>query len=380
MIEAVFQQAVQLDAAASSPASHRDAMLGTRIGPYKLRSVLGEGGFGIVYLADQEQPIRRRVAIKILKPGMDTSQVLARFEAERHTLALMDHANIARVFDAGMTENGRSYFVMELVQGEPITAYCDAHKLSLKERLGLFFTVCQAVQHAHQKGIIHRDIKPTNVLVTVIDNQPAPKIIDFGLAKALEQPLAERSIFTEQGQFLGTPEYMSPEQAGMAIADIDIRNDIYSLGVLLYELLTGTLPFDRRILRQASFEEICRIIREDEPPRPSTRISTLGGDSQDLAKNRQVVPQILHRQLRQELDWIVMKALEKDRGRLRRRDCLGRRHPALPGPRTGTCRTAWQLVPGAEVRPSLPGAALGRRRICGTARCDHDSGRSRILS
>ncbi len=188
-------------------------------------------------------------------------------------------------------------------------------KLSLKERLGLFFTVCQAVQHAHQKGIIHRDIKPTNVLVTVIDNQPVPKIIDFGLAKALEQPLAERSIFTEQGQFLGTPEYMSPEQAGMSIADIDIRSDIYSLGVLLYELLTGTLPFDRRVLRQASFEEICRIIREDEPPRPSTRISTLGDDSQDLAKNRQVVPQILHRQLRQELDWIVMKALERDRGR-----------------------------------------------------------------
>ncbi len=217
LIEAVLKQAEQLDAAASSHASHRDAMLGTRIGPYTLRSVLGEGGFGIVYLADQEQPIRRRVAIKILKLGMDTSQVLARFEAERHTLAMMDHANISRVFDAGMTENGRSYFVMELVQGEPITAYCDARKLSLKERLGLFFTVCQAVQHAHQKGIIHRDIKPTNVLVTVIDNQPVPKIIDFGLAKALEQPLAERSIFTEQGQFLGTPEYMSPEQAGMSV-------------------------------------------------------------------------------------------------------------------------------------------------------------------
>ncbi len=310
-IETVFRRWQRLEATVPL----RNEMLGSRIGRYTLLSILGEGGFGIVYLAEQEQPIRRRVAVKILKAGMDTKQVLARFEAERHTLALMDHANIARVFDAGTTDSGRSYFVMEWVHGEPITAYCDAHKLSLKERLGLFLTVCQAVQHAHQKGIIHRDIKPTNILVAVIDNQPVPKIIDFGLAKALARPLTEESIFTEQGQLLGTPEYMSPEQAGMTIADIDIRSDVYSLGVLLYELLTGTLPFDRRVLRQAGFEEICRIIREVEPPRPSIRISMLGGDSQDLAKNRQVDPNSLRRQLRQELDWIVMKALEKDRAR-----------------------------------------------------------------
>ncbi|MGA2255203.1 MAG: tetratricopeptide repeat protein, partial [Thermoguttaceae bacterium] len=313
LIATAFQRAEQSDATVPPPV--HDEMLGSSIGPYKLLSVLGEGGFGIVYLAEQEEPIRRQVALKILKAGMDTKQVLARFEAERHTLALMDHANIARIFDAGTTENGRSYFVMELVRGERITAYCDSHKLTLKQRLALFLTVCQAVQHAHQKGIIHRDIKPTNILVTVVDDHPVPKIIDFGLAKAMARPLTEQSIFTERGQLLGTPEYMSPEQAGMAIADIDIRSDIYSLGVLLYELLTGALPFDRRMLRQASFEEICQIIREVEPPRPSMRISTLGGDSQDLAKNRQMDPQSLHRQLRQELDWIVMKALEKDRSR-----------------------------------------------------------------
>jgi eukaryotic-like serine/threonine-protein kinase len=314
LIDAVFRRWEQLEAAVP-PTPRRDEMLGSRIGPYTLLSVLGEGGFGIVYLAEQVEPIRRQVAVKILKAGMDTKQVLARFDAERHTLALMDHANIARVFDAGITVSGRSYFVMELVRGEPITAYCDSHKLALKERLGLFLTVCQAVQHAHQKGIIHRDIKPSNVLVTVADNRPLPKIIDFGLAKAIAQPLSEQSIFTGQGQLLGTPEYMSPEQAGLAVEDIDIRSDIYSLGVLLYELLTGTLPFERRMLRQTSFEEICRIIREVEPPRPSDRISSLGADSHALAKNRQMDPGSLHRQLRQELDWIVMKALEKDRNR-----------------------------------------------------------------
>ncbi len=270
VIDTVFRRSRRAEATLLPPAPLRDEMLGSRVGPYTLLSVLGEGGFGIVYLAEQEQPIRRRVALKILKAGMDTKQVLARFDAERHTLALMDHANIARVFDAGTTDSGRSYFVMELVRGEPITAYCDSRKLTVKQRLGLFLTVCQAVQHAHQKGIIHRDIKPTNILVTVVDDQPLPKIIDFGLAKALARPPSEESIFTEQGQLLGTPEYMSPEQAGMAVADIDTRSDIYSLGVLLYELLTGTLPFDRRMLRQAGFEEICRIIREVEPPRPST--------------------------------------------------------------------------------------------------------------
>jgi len=315
LIEAVFLRAQHLDAAASQAAAPPDAMLGANVGPYTLVSILGEGGFGIVYLAVQEQPLRRRVAMKIIKPGMDTRQVLARFEAERHNLALMDHANIARVFDAGATDNGRSYFVMELVQGDPITTYCDRHKLTLKQRLGLFLTICQAVQHAHQKGIIHRDIKPTNILVTVVDNKPVPKVIDFGLAKAMEQPPTGGSFFTERGQLLGTPEYMSPEQAGASPLDVDSRSDIYSLGVLLYELLTGTLPFERRMLRQAGFAEICRIIREVEPPRPSSRVSMLGEGSQDLARNRQADPNSLHRQLRQELDWIVMKALENDRGR-----------------------------------------------------------------
>jgi serine/threonine protein kinase len=314
VIEAVFRRWAQLEAEVP-PAPVHDEMLGSRIGPYTMLSVLGEGGFGIVYLAEQEGPICRQVAVKILKAGMDTRQVLARFDTERQTLALMDHANIARVFDAGTTEKGRSYFVMELVRGQPITAYCDSHKLALKERLGLFLTVCEALQHAHQKGIIHRDIKPTNVLVTEVDGHPLPKIIDFGLAKAIAPPPGDKSIFTEQGQLLGTPEYMSPEQAGTAVADIDIRSDIYSLGILLYELLTGTLPLDRGTVRQAGFEEICRLIREVEPPRPSARISTLGGDSQDLAKNRQTDPKSLHRQLRQELDWIVMKALEKNRAR-----------------------------------------------------------------
>ena len=315
LIESVFQRSQTSVAGAALLAPPADSLLGSRIGPYKLLSVLGEGGFGIVYLAQQEQPIRRQVALKILKPGMDTRQVLARFEAERHTLALMDHTNIARVFDAGMNDGGRSYFVMELVQGRPITAYCDAQKLALRERLELFLTVCQAVQHAHQKGIIHRDIKPTNILIAVTDGQPVPKIIDFGLAKAMARPLTEGSIFTHEGQLLGTPEYMSPEQAGANPLDVDSRSDIYSLGVLLYELLTGTLPFERRILREAGFEEICRIIREVEPPRPSARISSLGGDSQDMADNRQADPSSLHKQLRHELDWIVMKALEKDRTR-----------------------------------------------------------------
>jgi eukaryotic-like serine/threonine-protein kinase len=288
---------------------------GSRVGSYKLLGILGEGGFGIVYLAEQEKPICRRVALKILKAGMDTKQIIARFEAERQALAMMDHTNIAKIFDAGTTDTGRSYFAMELVHGERITAYCDRHRLPLEERLTLFVPVCQAVQHAHQKGIIHRDIKPSNVLVAVVDDQPVPKIIDFGVAKAMAQPLTEQSVFTEQGQLIGTPEYMSPEQAEMSNLDIDTRSDIYSLGVLLYELLTGDLPFDRRTLRQAGLDEIRRIIREVEPPKPSTKISTLGAGSRENADKRRSDPQSLRRRLRQELDWIVMKTLEKDRTR-----------------------------------------------------------------
>jgi serine/threonine protein kinase len=287
--------------------------LGSSVGPYKLLSLLGEGGFGTVYLAEQEKPVHRRLALKVIKPGMDTREVLARFEAERQALAMMDHPNIAKVFDAGSTEAGRPFFAMELVHGEPITDYCDRHHLTLDQRLELFVAVCQAVQHAHQKGIIHRDLKPKNVLVAVADNRPMPKIIDFGVAKAMAQPLTEQTIFTEQGQLIGTPEYMSPEQAEMSRLDVDTRSDIYSLGVLLYELLTGALPFDRQSLRRAGLEEIRRMIREIEPPKPSTKISTLGEKSQDSAKKRRLDPAALQRRLRRELDWIVMKTLEKDR-------------------------------------------------------------------
>jgi eukaryotic-like serine/threonine-protein kinase len=286
-----------------------------QVGPYKLLAVLGEGGFGTVYLAEQEHPVKRRVAVKVVKAGMDTKQVLARFEAERQALAIMDHPNIAKVFDAGTTATGRSYFVMELMHGEPITAYCDRVRLTLEERLTLFTPICQAVQHAHHKGIIHRDIKPSNILVTIVDEHPLPKIIDFGLAKAMAQPLTQQTIFTEQGQLIGTPEYISPEQAEMTSLDIDTRSDIYSLGVLLYELLTGALPFDRHTLRQAGFEAIRRLIREVEPPKPSTKLSLLREKSSELAEKRRLDPVSHRKHLRRELDWIVMKALEKDRTR-----------------------------------------------------------------
>jgi len=288
---------------------------GTMISHYKLLEQIGEGGFGVVFMAEQLAPLRRQVALKIVKPGMDTKQVIARFEAERQALALMDHPNIARVFDAGATETGRPYFVMELVRGIPITRFCDANDLTPSERLKLFMTVCGAVQHAHQKGIIHRDLKPSNILVTLHDGKPVPKVIDFGTAKALQQPLTEKTLFTAYGRLIGTPQYMSPEQAEMSGLDVDTRADIYSLGVLLYELLTGTTPFEAERLRGAAFDEMMRIIREEDPPKPSTRISTLGARATEIAKHRQVDPKLLQRSLRGDLDWIVMKALDKDRAR-----------------------------------------------------------------
>ncbi len=288
---------------------------GDRIGPYKLLQEIGEGGFGVVFMAEQEQPMRRKVALKILKPGMDTRQVIARFEAERQALAMMDHPNIARVLDAGATEGGRPYFVMELIKGVPITEYCDANDLITRERLELFIQVCQAVRHAHQKGIIHRDVKPSNVVVTLHDGEPVPKVIDFGIAKALGPRLTDKTLFTEFKQFLGTPEYMAPEQAATSGLDVDTRTDVYALGVLLYELLTGTTPLDAKKLRQAAYDELLRMIREEDPPRPSTRLSTMGARLSEVAKHRRVEPRSLARLVHGDLDWIVMRALEKDRTR-----------------------------------------------------------------
>jgi serine/threonine protein kinase/tetratricopeptide (TPR) repeat protein len=288
---------------------------GTVIGPYKLMEQIGEGGMGLVFVAEQQQPVRRKVALKVIKPGMDSAQVIARFEAERQALALMDHPHIARVLDAGATALGRPYFVMELVKGVPITQFCDDNRLTAPERLGLFISVCQAVQHAHQKGIIHRDLKPSNVLVTSHDGRPVVKVIDFGVAKAVGQQLTEKTVYTGFAQMIGTPLYMSPEQAGMSSLDIDTRTDIYALGVLLYELLTGTTPFDKERLKAVGFDELRRIIREEEPPRPSTRISTLGQAATTVSAHRKSDPKRLSRLCRGELDWIVMKALEKDRNR-----------------------------------------------------------------
>ena len=289
---------------------------GDKIGHYKILQLIGEGGCGSVYMAEQEKPVRRRVALKVIKLGMDTKNVVARFEAERQALALMDHPNIAKVFDAGATETGRPYFVMELVRGIKITDYCDQNNLSTSERLKLFGEVCRAIQHAHQKGIIHRDIKPSNILVTLHDGVPVPKVIDFGIAKATDQRLTDKTVFTEFEQFIGTPAYMSPEQAEMSSLDIDTRSDIYSLGVLLYELLTSHTPFDPKELFAAGLDAMRRAIREQEPTKPSLRLSTmLESDLTTVAKQRHsAAPKLIHL-VKGDLDWIVMKALEKDRTR-----------------------------------------------------------------
>ncbi|MBS0189696.1 MAG: tetratricopeptide repeat protein [Phycisphaerales bacterium] len=287
---------------------------GARIGPYRLLQILGEGGFGSVWMAEQEEPVERRVALKVIKLGMDTRQVIARFEAERQALAMMDHPNIARVLDAGATEAGRPYFVMELVKGEPIVSYCDRNNLAIEERLRLFVQVCQAVQHAHTKGIIHRDIKPSNVLVSTPDGEACAKVIDFGIAKATQAKLTEKTLFTEQKQLVGTPEYMSPEQAEGSL-DIDTRTDVYSLGVMLYELLTGTTPFTGKQLQSASYIDIQRIIREVDPVRPSTKLSQIGDENGEIAQRRRTDIHRLRSELSGDLDWITMKALEKDRAR-----------------------------------------------------------------
>lgn len=343
---------------------------GTIIGRYRLLQELGEGGMGAVYLAEQQEPMHRHVALKLVKPGMDTRSVITRFEVERQALALMDHPHIAHVLDAGATDSGRPYFVMELVQGVPITEFCDGDELTTRERLSLFVLVCQAVQHAHQKGIIHRDLKPSNILVSRADGFPVPKIIDFGVAKAIHQQLTATSCFTCLGQLVGTPLYMSPEQAEMNCVDVDTRSDIYSLGVVLYELLTGATPF-KELLHEAGVDEVRRMIREGEPLRPSMRISTFGEAATTVSMRRKTDPLQLSRTLRGDLDWIAMKALEKDRTRRYQtasdfaRDVeryladepveartanSSPRQPGIGRPRFGT----WPQVGRSEPSPAIP--------------------------
>ncbi|TWU33365.1 WD40 repeat domain-containing serine/threonine protein kinase [Novipirellula artificiosorum] len=318
LLNTLSSGALFLESPAFGPPADRqdlDEKPGIEVGRYKLIRKIGEGGFGVVYLAEQSHPIQRNVALKIIKPGMDTREVVARFEAERQVLALMDHPNISKVFDGGATSSGRPYFVMELVEGVPLTTYCDESKRSTRQRLELFITVCNAIQHAHQKGVIHRDIKPSNVLVTVQDGEPLVKVIDFGVSKAIFQQLTEQSGVTQYGQMLGTPQYMSPEQAGASGVDIDTRSDIYSLGVLLYELLTGATPLDPCKLHQNDYKEVQRLIREEDPLKPSVRFSILNEQSASLASLRGSVPKKLGSLLRGELDWVIMKSLDKDRDR-----------------------------------------------------------------
>ena len=295
---------------------------GTEIGPYKLLQQIGDGGFGVVYMAEQLRPMNRKVALKVIKPGMDTKEVIARFEAERQALAMMDHPNIARILDGGVTERGRPYFVMELVHGLPITDFCDENKLSLKRRIEIFSDVCKAIQHAHEHGVIHRDIKPSNVMITIQDGQPVPKVIDFGVAKAIEQRLTTKTMFTAFGQMIGTPQYMSPEQAEMSSIDVDTRSDVYSLGVLLYELLTGTTPLQHEQIRDTAYAELRRLVCEVEPPKPSTRISRLGKIATSIASERGTQLEKLGPWLSGDLDSIAMKALDKDR--LRRYESAGK--------------------------------------------------------
>ncbi len=304
------------DAAPTELMSAHEAIRAARqIGAYRLIEQIGEGGMGEVWLAEQTEGVWRKVALKVIKPGMDTRSFIARFEAERQALAMMDHPTIAKVFDAGETADGRPYLVMEYIQGEPIHRYCDTHRLSTEERLELFVQVCAGIQHAHQKAIIHRDIKPSNVLVAIQDGKPVPKIIDFGVAKALAQPLTDKTMFTEHGQVVGTPAYMSPEQAEMTGLNVDTRTDIYSLGVMLYQLLVGVLPFDPKALREAGYSGMMQVIRESDPPRPSTRFSSLGEGSKTSAERRRTEPAKLRSVLEGDLDWVVMKAIEKDRNR-----------------------------------------------------------------